>query len=72
MPIAHEFEYVKPASLEQAVAVLAEVWDRLEEEIPPVLTLEQQTLFALGYYKQKAKPYGKKATEENGSEVTDE
>lgn len=34
---------------------LAEVWNKFEHQPPPVLKLEQQTLFALGYYQQKAK-----------------
>lgn len=34
---------------------LAEVWAKLEQAPPPVLTLEEQTLFAMGYYQQIAK-----------------
>jgi CRISPR-associated protein Csd1 len=34
---------------------LAQVWGLLERRIPATLTLEEQTLFAMGYYQQKAK-----------------
>lgn len=33
---------------------LAEVWDGIKTEIPKTLTLEEQTLFAMGYYQQIA------------------
>ncbi len=33
---------------------LAEVWDGIRTEIPKTLTLEEQTLFAMGYYQQIA------------------
>ncbi len=33
---------------------LAEIWGRIDDSIPSTLTLEQQTIFALGYYHQKA------------------
>ncbi len=34
---------------------LADKWAKLKQSPPAVLTLEQQTLFAMGYYQQKAK-----------------
>ncbi len=34
---------------------------RIGDRIPPTLTLEQQSLFALGYYQQKANMYSRKA-----------
>jgi len=34
---------------------LAEVWARFDRRAPSSLTLEEQTLFAMGYYHQKAK-----------------
>ena len=34
---------------------LAEVWGKLKQRPPAVLTLEGQTLFAMGYYHQNAK-----------------
>jgi CRISPR-associated protein Csd1 len=34
---------------------LAEVWDNIEVKIPKTLTLEEQTLFAMGYYQQIAR-----------------
>ncbi len=35
---------------------LASIWGRIKDEAPKVLTLEEQSLFALGYYQQKAVP----------------
>lgn len=34
---------------------IAEVWSKLEQAPPATLTLEEQTLFAMGYYQQQAK-----------------
>jgi CRISPR-associated protein Csd1 len=34
---------------------LAELWARLSQSPPATMTLEEQTLFAMGYYQQKAK-----------------
>lgn len=45
---------------------LADVWSKLNEAPPRVLTLEEQTLFAMGYYHQLAKR-GVKATENETS-----
>ena len=33
---------------------LADIWGRIKDTVPATLTLEQQTVFALGYYHQKA------------------
>jgi len=33
---------------------LAEIWGRIQDRVPATLTLEQQSLFAMGYYQQKA------------------
>lgn len=33
---------------------LAEIWTRIKDQVPATLTLEEQTLFALGYYQQLA------------------
>ena len=33
---------------------LASIWGSLKDEAPKILTLEEQSLFALGYYQQKA------------------
>lgn len=35
---------------------LARVWGQLKEDPPSILSLHQQTLFAMGYYQQKAQP----------------
>ena len=49
---------------------LADVWQKLECAPPRVLTLEEQTLFAMGYYHQFAQRSGK--SEENASETDQE
>lgn len=33
---------------------IADTWGRIKDSVPPTLTLEQQSLFALGYYQQIA------------------
>jgi CRISPR-associated protein Csd1 len=33
---------------------LANLWSQLKDDVPTTLTLEEQTLFALGYYQQMA------------------
>ena len=43
---------------------LASIWGRIKDEPPKVLTLEEQSLFALGYYQQKA---ARKTTTKNES-----
>ena len=43
---------------------LAEAWGKLLQKPPAVLSLEGQTLFAMGYYHQVAKRYDKSATEQ--------
>ncbi len=35
---------------------VASIWACLKDSVPKVLTLEEQTLFALGYYQQMARP----------------
>jgi CRISPR-associated protein Csd1 len=35
---------------------IAKIWCRIKDHLPPTLTLEEQSLFALGYYQQKAAP----------------
>jgi CRISPR-associated protein Csd1 len=47
---------IKPIKLRQEyIDKLAQIWKDLEESPPATLTLEKQTLFAMGYYQQKAK-----------------
>lgn len=46
---------------------LAEIWAKIKDTVPGTLTLEQQTLFALGYYHQKAYR-GPETPEENTPE----
>lgn len=46
---------------------LAEVWARLTERPKSTLTLEEQTLFAMGYYQQIAKRPESMATETDGN-----
>ena len=33
---------------------ISSIWGRIKDSIPPTLTLEEQSLFALGYYQQLA------------------
>jgi CRISPR-associated protein Csd1 len=33
---------------------IAGVWGRIQDRVPPTLSLEKQSLFALGYYQQIA------------------
>lgn len=47
---------------------LADVWSKLNEAPPRVLTLEEQTLFAMGYYHQLAKRGGKAAENDTKTE----
>lgn len=50
---------------------LVAIWARIKDSIPRTLTLEEQSLFALGYYHQKAAPKASaKAQTENTKEVT--
>ena len=49
---------------------LAEICCHIGQEIPKTLSLEEQSLFALGFYQQMAKPWkdvSEKATNDNGS-----
>ena len=43
---------------------LADVWSKLSERPPVTLSLEGQTLFAMGFYQQTAKRYDKTETPE--------
>ena len=47
---------------------LAQVWNELQESPPVSLTLEKQTLFAMGYYQQKAHRFNDKI-EQSNSEI---
>lgn len=49
---------------------LAEVWARFKQAPPPVLTLEEQTLFAMGYYQQIAKRLEKTSDQPADAAVT--
>ena len=40
---------------------IAGIWSRIRENIPPTLSLEEQSLFALGYYQEMANMRSKKA-----------
>lgn len=44
---------------------IAEIWSRIKDYVPKTLTLEEQTLFALGYYQQIADSRTKKNTTAN-------
>lgn len=51
---------------------IADIWTRIKDRVPPTLTLEEQSLFALGYYQQLAANRPKKATESNTKEESNE
>jgi CRISPR-associated protein Csd1 len=40
---------------------IAEIWNRIRDHVPPTLSLEEQSLFALGYYHQLAADRAKPA-----------
>ncbi|MBN1559043.1 type I-C CRISPR-associated protein Cas8c/Csd1 [candidate division KSB1 bacterium] len=46
---------------------MAQIWQRLDAAPPAVLDLEGQTLFAMGYYQQKAQRYQKSEEKENNN-----
>ena len=47
---------------------IAEIWGGIKDNVPKTLTLEQQSLFALGYYHQMADMRSKKDNNENNNE----
>jgi CRISPR-associated protein Csd1 len=47
---------------------IAAIWARIRDAVPQTLTLEEQSLFALGYYQQLADLRSKKATGTNHQE----
>ncbi len=47
---------------------LGSIWARIKDAIPPTLSLEEQSLFALGYYQQLVDLRLKKDTENNQTE----
>ena len=51
---------------------IAEVWNSLGEKLPATLTLEQQSLFALGYYQQLAFNRTKRSGNPEAPETTDD
>lgn len=52
--------------------MIASIWSRLKDAVPTTLTLEQQSLFALGYYQQMAHMRaGKSKTDESKGEEND-
>lgn len=48
---------------------IAAIWNKIEDAIPKALTLEEQSLFALGYYQQMAEL--RKKTTENVNNTKD-
>jgi CRISPR-associated protein Csd1 len=49
---------------------LADLWGQMTTPPPTALSLEEQTLFALGFYQQQAARYQKKETEPNSTAAT--
>ena len=54
---------------------LAEIWSQIKDKVPEALTLEEQTLFALGYYHQmtndRAEAAKRKAEKTTGKSEAD-
>ena len=48
---------------------IAEIWSRIKDYVPKTLDLEQQTLFALGYYQQIASNRAGKTNDTNESNI---
>jgi len=46
-----------------------QLWSRMKTAPPTTLTLEQQTLFALGFYQQQATRYAKKEAAVSAAEI---
>ena len=59
----HHLSKLEPALAFWYEGKLAGIWGRLKDDIPPTLTLEGQSLFALGYYQQMAHDRTKKASD---------
>jgi len=53
-------------------ARLASVWGRIRDRVPPTLTLEEQSLFALGYYQQIASDRARTTRPAAGAPAPDE
>jgi len=51
---------------------LAAIWARIENNLPATLTLEEQSLFALGYYQQKAAPRKNQNLDSNHNQLNSE
>jgi CRISPR-associated protein Csd1 len=51
---------------------LAAIWARIENALPATLTLEEQSLFALGYYQQKASPRKNENVDSNQNQLNSE
>lgn len=50
---------------------LASIWGQIKDHVPPALTLEEQSLFALGYYQQKAARQKREAGAPDDEATTD-
>jgi len=48
---------------------MTQLWSRMKTAPPTTLTLEQQTLFALGFYQQQATRYAKKEASVSAAEI---
>lgn len=45
---------------------IAEIWARIQDSLPSTLSLDDQSLFAMGFYQQKAHRFNSRASEETG------
>ncbi len=62
--IAHLTKRKEKPILNHMEKQMQELWSRMKAAPPTTLTLEQQTLFAMGFYQQQAARYTKKETTE--------
>jgi len=70
--IAHLPKIGSPGLRHWFESQLGDVWNQLQQAPPSYLTLEQQTLFAMGYYHQNAKRAQKAAESDPNGELAEE
>lgn len=68
----HHLDKLEPGLAYWYETKLASIWGKLKDNVPTTLTLEQQSLFALGYYQQMADLRTKRNSSEQKGEVDGE
>ncbi|NLF07907.1 MAG: type I-C CRISPR-associated protein Cas8c/Csd1 [Pirellulaceae bacterium] len=51
---------------------IADIWTKIKDDLPRTLSLDEQSLFAMGFYQQKAHRSEKKADDGENTDVVDE